>query len=95
MMCGSLAGGKLGFVYMHVCDECAGGGGMCNEIDLVVLCVKWVLRCLSQMLCQRKDKLSALLYFRSECEAIWEQVLEAHDVFAIEEGERGEVRGEA
>jgi len=80
---------------MLVCDECAGGGGMCNEIDLVVLCVQWVLRCLSQKLCQRKDKLSALLYFRSECEAIREQVLEAHDVFAIEEGECGEVRGEA
>ena len=54
------AGQKLGFVYMLVCDECAGGGGMCNEIDLVVLCVQWVLRCLSQMLCQRKDKLSVL-----------------------------------
>ena len=29
-----------------------------------------------------------MLHFRSECEAIQEQVLEAHDVFAIEEGER-------
>ena len=43
---------QLGFVY--VCDECVGGPGMCNEIDLFGLRVKWVLRSLSQRLYARE-----------------------------------------
>ena len=41
---------------------------------------------------ERKEKLSGLLNLKFGCNAIAEQVLEAHDVFAIDEGERGEVR---
>ena len=44
------------------------------------------------VVCKRKEKLSGLLNLKRECDAIEEQVLEAHDVFAIDEGERGEVR---
>ena len=41
---------------------------------------------------KRKEKLSGLLNLKCGCDARAEQVLEAHDVFAIDEGERGEVR---
>lgn len=41
---------------------------------------------------KRMGKLSSFLRFESESEAIREQVLGAHDVFAIDEGERGEVK---
>ena len=41
---------------------------------------------------KRKEKLSGLLNFKHGCDAIEEQVLEDHDVFAIDEGEHGEVR---
>ena len=40
----------------------------------------------------RREKLNEMLLFGSECDAIREAVLEAEDVFAIDEGERGEVR---
>ena len=45
-------------------------------------------------MCKRKEKLSGLLNLKRECEcdAIEERVLEAHYVFTIDEGERGEVR---
>ena len=36
--------------------------------------------------------MSSLSNLKHECDAIEEWVLEAHDVFAIDEGERGEVR---
>ena len=45
------------------------------------------------VVCKRKEKLSGLLNLKRECDAIEEQVLEAHDVFAIDEGERGEDTG--
>ena len=38
------------------------------------------------------EKLSGILRFQKESEAIREQVLGAHDVFAVDEGELGEVR---
>ena len=44
---------------------------------------------------KRKEKLSGLLNLKRECDAIEERVLEAHDVLAIDEGERGEVRSTA
>ena len=43
-------------------------------------------------MCKRKEKLSGLLHLKRECDAIEERVLEAHYVFAIDEGERGVVR---
>ena len=49
------AGQQLGFVY--VCDECVGGPGMCNEIDLFGTVCKvgaCMLRTLSQRLCARE-----------------------------------------
>ena len=40
----------------------------------------------------RKEKLRDLLHLPSGCDAVDELVLEAHDVFAVEKGERGEVK---
>ena len=42
--------------------------------------------------CKRKEKLSRILGLGDEWEGVRQQVLEAHDVFALDEGERGEVR---
>ena len=41
---------------------------------------------------ERKKKLSEMLELGNECAAVRELVLESHDVFAIEEGERGLVK---
>ena len=40
--------------------------------------------------CKRKEKLSRILGLGDEWEGVRQQVLEAHDVFALDEGERGD-----
>ena len=53
------AGQLLGFVY--VCDECVGGPGMCNEIDLFgMVCKVGVEESEPEAVGQRKDKLIEL-----------------------------------
>ena len=49
----------MGFVY--VCDECVGGPGICNEIDLFGnVCKVGDDESEQEAVCQTKDKLSQL-----------------------------------
>ena len=53
------AGQQLGFVCVR--DECVGGPGMCNEIDLFgMVCKVGVEKSEPEAVCQRTDKLSEL-----------------------------------
>ena len=83
---------QLGFVY--VCDECVGGPGMCNEIDLFgTVCKVGVEESEPEAVCQRKDKLSGQgVSVRLSRSRYLKHMMH---IFAIEEGEHGEVRGEA
>ena len=75
---------------VHPCVECAGEAVVADEVALVchVVADDADLEAVSK----RMEKLSGILRFEKESEAIREQVLGAHDVFAVDEGELGEVR---
>jgi hypothetical protein len=74
----------------HVSEGQVNGTGMWIGGDVVTECGDVCVN--PDGVRKRKEKLSELLKVGNESGVIREKVLEAHDMFAIDEGERGEVR---